>query len=481
MRSEPQRYGIFRRRSQPGPRSRPGPPTHTSKPGAPGEHVRPGAAPELVVAWPAAQPVAPRSPARRVTAPEPARHVAAAGEPEGLAALAAREVVRRGAAQVGDLRAGAQQRRTGRAVVELVRGGAEVGAVEVREVRRVAVARQPVDRAFGVHPAAAAGARAHVAVDLHRLRTAAGRAVAARHRRGTGEEAPAVEVEVKDGRLGRVAEGDELGRPRAAEGDFAPADHILDPAPLLVAGDPGCAQVLARAGVLRPGLGREQLARGPAPERPVAVPVAGDEDPVGGEAAAEVGVVDAVARRQHERVAVGDDDRARADEVARVGAGGDREEDLAVDPGGKGGVRGAAVDRGARPPLDRPEALVRGATQPPRGVGDQPGRGRRAHSPHGPVVADRRRTARGPRRDHVRSATRARSRRASRRRGEQRRQRRGHDEREPRQDLPPTADHGADPRSRFRARAPVRSGRYFAASSGGRASGGTQNEPSENP
>ena len=52
----------------------------------------------------------------------------------------------------------------------------------------------------------------------------------------------------------------------------------------------------------RPGLGGEQPARGPVAEGPVAVAVAGDEDPVGGEAAAELGVVDAVPGGPDQRV-----------------------------------------------------------------------------------------------------------------------------------------------------------------------------------
>ena len=85
-------------------------------------------------------------------------------------------------------------------------------------------------------------------------------------RRGAPEEVLAVEVEVEEGRLGRIAVGDQLARLGAAELDLPRADDVLDPVPVAVARHARCPEVLARVGVLAPGLGGEEPARGPGAE-----------------------------------------------------------------------------------------------------------------------------------------------------------------------------------------------------------------------
>ncbi len=219
----------------------------------------------------------------------------------------------------------------------------------------VAVAGEAERRAVATDPGAAARAAGHVAGDLDRVGAVSGRrGVAARERRATAVEPLPVEVDSRRDRewVGkrRIAECRVVLLPGAIEAQRAAADDVLDPAPVLVAADHRDAGVEAQVGRRSPSVGREQPLGEPLAVGRLPAAVSGHEHPGGGEAGAELGVVDAVPRGQHRGMRIGADRGRRADEVARLTTALVVNEDLAVDTtgpeAGAAGVLGVVAGGG---------------------------------------------------------------------------------------------------------------------------------------
>jgi hypothetical protein len=228
-------------------------------------------------------------------------------------------------------------------------------------VGRVAVARQAVEETVGDHPAAAARAAGHIAVDLDRRRPAARGRIAADRLGVAPEQVLTVEVDPgrkrEEVRLGRIAEDREALLAALVEDDPAGADHVLDPAALAVARDGRRAEVDADVGGVAPTVGGGERAGRPAAVRGGPGVVSGHELPVGGEAGADVGAGDAVAGRPYQGVAVRVDHGPRADVVAGRAAADEGEEDLAVHALGVRARGGALLRRASR--LDAPRLAGR--------------------------------------------------------------------------------------------------------------------------